>query len=264
MANEFFKDVETVQARATFVGQRLELRVFENTTQLTAVPLTVSAGSNGMAVLFRYGVIVFFGLQSSEIISFLENIRTLIVDRFAAPESDQVELVRNPAEAEGMEQGRIRVQDFSLQRLQIVADVMAKSLVLGHYEVRLAEHFDRIEPVAASLNQGMRAGPKGRELLQHIGDVLMIEGKMIGRVEVSEKPELIWDYPEHERLYLRLQDEYELSERHVALERKLALISKTAETFLSITQAQHTLRVEWYIVILIVIEIVITLLEKVL
>ncbi len=264
MANELFKGVETIQARATFVGQRLELRVFENTTQLAAVPLTVSAGSNGVAVLFRYGVIVFFGLQSSEIISFLDNIRTLIVDRFSAPESDQVELVRSPAEAEGMEQGRIRVQDFSLQRLQIVADVMAKSLVLSHYEVSLAEHFDRIEPVAASLNQGMRAGPKGRELLQHIGDVLMIEGKMIGRVEVSEKPELIWDYPEHERLYLRLEDEYELSERHAALERKLALISKTAETFLSITQAKHTLRVEWYIVILIVIEIVITLLEKVL
>jgi len=262
MGDDFFSSVDSVQARATFVGQRLDLKVFENTAQLAAAPLTVAAGSNGVAVLFRYGVLVFFGLQSSEIISFLDNIRTLIVDRFAQPESDQVELVRSPAEAEGMEQGRIRVLNFSLQRLQIVADVMAKNVVLGHYEVRLAEHFDRIEPVAASFNRGLRAGPKGRELLQHIGDVLMIEGKMIGRVEVSEKPELIWDFPEHERLYLRLEDEYELSERHAAMERKLALISKTAETFLSITQAKHTLRVEWYIVILILIEIVITLTEK--
>lgn len=50
----------------------------------------------------------------------------------------------------------------------------------------------------------------------------------------------------------------------MALERKLALISKTAETFLSITRARQTLRAEWYIVILILIEIVITLTEKVL
>ena len=262
MSDELFQGVETIQARATFVGQRLDLRVFENTTQLAALPLTVSAGSHGVAVLFRYGVIVFFGLQSAEIISFLDDVRSLIIEHFSAPESGQVELVLSPAEPEGMKQGRIRVQDFSLQRLQIVADVMAKSVVLGHYETSLAQHFDRIEPVAASLNQGIRAGPKGRELLQHIGDVLMIEGKMIGRVEVSEKPELIWDYPEHERLYLRLGDEYELSERHIALERKLALISKTAETVLSITQAKHTLRVEWYIVFLILIEIVITLVEK--
>lgn len=32
---------------------------------------------------------------------------------------------------------------------------------------------------------------------------------MIGRVEVNEKPEVISDYPEHARLYLRLEDEYE-------------------------------------------------------
>ena len=90
----------------------------------------------------------------------------------------------------------------------------------------------------------------------------MIEGKMIGRVEIAEKPELIWDHPEYERLYLRLEDEYELTERHAAVDRKLALISRTAETLLSILQNQRSLRVEWYIVVLIVIEIVITLIDK--
>lgn len=87
---------------------------------------------------------------------------------------------------------------------------------------------------------------------------------MMGRVEVSEKPELLWDHPEHERLYLRLEDEYELSERHAALDRKLSLLSRTAQTVLSILQDKRTLRVEWYITILIVIEIFITLGEKLL
>jgi len=87
---------------------------------------------------------------------------------------------------------------------------------------------------------------------------------MMGWVEVSEKPELLWDHPEHERLYLRLEDEYELSERHAALDRKLSLLSRTAQTVLSILQDKRTLRVEWYITILIVIEIFITLGEKLL
>lgn len=87
---------------------------------------------------------------------------------------------------------------------------------------------------------------------------------MVGRVEVTEKPELLWDHPEHEQLYLRLEDEYELTERHAALDRKLSLISRTAETVLSILQDKRTLRVEWYITILIVIEIFITLGEKIL
>ena len=67
--------------------------------------------------------------------------------------------------------------------------------------------------------------------------------------------------PELERLYAKLEDEYEIEERHRALERKLDLISRTAETVLDLLQTQRSIRVEWYIVILIVIEILLTLYE---
>ena len=65
-----------------------------------------------------------------------------------------------------------------------------------------------------------------------------------------------------ERFYLLLEAEYEISERHIALERKLDLISRTAETLLDLLHSQRSLRVEWYIVILIVVEIVLSLIEK--
>lgn len=84
---------------------------------------------------------------------------------------------------------------------------------------------------------------------------------MVGRVEVAEKPDLLWDHPQLERVYARLLDEYELSERHRALGRKLELISRTAETVLELLQNRRSLRVEWYIVILIVVEILLTLYE---
>lgn len=84
---------------------------------------------------------------------------------------------------------------------------------------------------------------------------------MVARVEVLEKPELLWDHPELELFYARLEDEYELRERHHAVERKLQLISKTAETLVGLLQHDRALRVEWYIVLLIVVEIVLTLYE---
>ena len=153
---------------------------------------------------------------------------------------------------------------FEYSESDVIADVMAKHVVLGHYEIDLNQYFDQIEPFAARLTQRHNVGKKGKELLRHIGEALLIEGKMIGRVEATEKPEIIWEYPQYERLYMRLEDEYELSERQSALERKLSLISRTAETLLGILQNQRSLRVEWYIVALIVMEIVITLTEKVL
>ncbi len=245
--------------RAFFVGQRLDLRAFEKGSRLMVSPLMVRAGPQGAAVLFRYGVVVLFGVNAVEETAFLDNIRGFVVQPFAAVESEEVDLVR--AADDGIDGNHIQLSEFNLQRLQVVADVLAKSVVLGHYEAALAHTFDRIEPLATRLQAGARYMFQSRELLRHIGEVLLIQSKMVGRVEVSEKPELLWEQPQYERLFMRLEDEFELGERHMALERKLELVSRTAETLLELLQNRRTLRVEWYIVILIVVEIILTLYE---
>lgn len=98
-------------------------------------------------------------------------------------------------------------------------------------------------------------------LLKHIGATLRIEHMMVGRVEVAEKPELLWDRPELEGLFIRMEDEFEIKERHAALERKMNVISRTTETLLELLQSRHTMRVEWYIVALIVVEVLLSLYE---
>jgi uncharacterized Rmd1/YagE family protein len=262
MSDPLFNGQTEIQAVAMYVGQRLDLRAFEHFEQLATGPLAVRAGTSGVAVLFRYGVVVFFGLSAAEAVGFLEDIRRLVIDPIEEPETEEVTIVIQADSGEGVEASRIRLQSTAIERLQVVADVLAKSVVLAHYEITIGSQFDRIEPLATNLKQVGRTGHKGRELLKYIGDMLSIESKMVGRVGVSEKPELLWENPQLERLYVRLEDEYELEERHTALDRKLTLISRTAETLSGILQNQRSLRVEWYIVILIVLEIAIMLVEK--
>jgi required for meiotic nuclear division protein 1 len=150
------------------------------------------------------------------------------------------------------------LNEKTTERLQLVADILAKSLVLSHYETRIADIFDRIEPLAANLREKGRAGASGKELLRHIGEVLLMQQKMVGRVETSEKPELLWEHPELERLYIRLAEEYELRDRDRALDRKLDVVCRTVETLLGLVQTQSSLRVEWYIVLLIIAELLLT------
>jgi uncharacterized Rmd1/YagE family protein len=184
-----------------------------------------------------------------------------VLSPFEQPEAEEVILALDDSKPEGMAEGQIILQAFSIERLQLVAEVLAKSVVLDRYETFVAKSFQRIEPLAETLQQSGRPGSKGRELLRHIGDMLSIQGRMVGRVEISEKPDLLWYQPGHEMLYARLKDEYEIYERHLALERKLDLISRTAETLLGILQNKRSMRVEWYITILIVFEILLSLYE---
>ena len=209
-------------------------------------------------MLFRYGAVVLFGVSA-------EDERGLIADLtirepLARPETETVELRIDADKQAGLriEAGVLLVPDDNIGPLQIIAEALAKSVVLAHYENTIANVFDRIEPLAQNLNDHGRGG-RVRELLQHIGDALLSEHRMVGRVEVREKPEALWDHAELEQFYPRLEREYELRDRAVALERKLDLISRTARTSLELVQQRSFLRVEWYIVLLIMFEIMLTL-----
>jgi uncharacterized Rmd1/YagE family protein len=145
--------------------------------------------------------------------------------------------------------------------IQIVADILAKSVFLDDYEQRASRAFDRIEPLAEDMHSKGNLPRRSHKLLRHIGEILHLQHRMIARAQVGEKPDVLWYHPELERLWHRLESEYEISERQLALERKLDLLSNTAETLLGLLQDRRTLRVEWYIVILILIEIMLSLYE---
>jgi uncharacterized Rmd1/YagE family protein len=94
-----------------------------------------------------------------------------------------------------------------------------------------------------------------------VGDVLLAQSRMIGRAEVGEKLALTWDHPQLDRFYERLAIEYELEDRDRALTRKLELVDRAASIYLDLIRTRQSLRVEWYIVLLIVVEIVLLLIE---
>ena len=251
--------VEVVPVRALLLGERLDTRAFERNDPLGVAPLTVDIPGGGVAVLFRYGAVVVFGAASSVLDNFVASLAPLVTAPLPVPERDDARLLIRPEAEQPVDlTGNIFLREKTATGLQLVADILAKGLVLSHYETRIADIFDGIEPLAATLRERGRAGARSKELLRHIGDVLLMQQKMVGRVETGEKPELLWDHPELERLYVRLAEEYELRDRDRALDRKLDVISRTVETLLGLVQTRSSLRVEWYIVLLIVAELVLS------
>lgn len=259
MEKNLFTDRDTLRTHALFLGEEINLQALGNCDRLATLPLMVTAGERGCAVLMGYGAVVLFGLEPVEEAGFLINLSPIVKDSFADPETESAVLHINLTATERVKDGRILLHEFSIERLQIVADILAKSVVLSHYETRLATVFDQIQPFAASLQRENSSRRQGRELLRQLGSTLLVQHKIVGRVEIIDKPELLWESPALEHLYRRLEDEYEIRERHNALERKLGLISRTAETVLEFMQHRSSLRVEWYVVILIVVEILLSL-----
>jgi uncharacterized Rmd1/YagE family protein len=246
-----------VTAHALNVGDRINTQGFEKDA-LSAVPLALRTGQDGIAVLFRYGVVVFFNMSVEEEAAFMERLSPRIEGRLspAEEESATVQLLgeTNDQVAAG---GPIQVRDMSMARLLVVSDVLAKSVVLAHDEREVAKVFETIDPFVRELASFGRLFRNRRGILKLIGEALLVQHNVSGRVAIADKPDVLWDRPDLERLYARLEDEYELVQRVDTLNRKLEVVAETANTLADIIDTRRSLRLEIIVVLLIAIEIVI-------
>ena len=252
---------QQLTAHAILLGDRINTAGFEGQV-LSSAPLAVRVGSNGLAVLFRYGVAVFVGLTADEEAEFLERLHARTFGKITPSEEEwaKIQIAREAGEPIPVG-GPILVKEFSLERLLVVADALAKSVVLGRDEREVANVFDTIEPFARELAKRGKTSRNRTDLLKLLGNALLVQHRLSGRVAVGEKPDVLWDRPDLERLYARLEDEYELSERAETLNRKLAVIADTATTLADIIDTKRSLRLELIVVFLIAFEIVITFYE---
>jgi uncharacterized Rmd1/YagE family protein len=252
---------QQLTAHALQIGDRINTAGFEGQV-LSSAPLAVRVGSSGIAVLFRYGVAVFIDLSAEEEAEFLERLRARSFGRITPPEEEWAKIqVAKEAEEPIPVGGPILVREFSLERLLVVADALAKSVVLGHDEREVTNVFDTIEPFAGELARFGKTSRNRTDLLKLLGNALLVQHRVSGRVAVGDKPDVLWDRPDLERLYARLEDEYELSERAETLNRKLAVIADTANTLADIVDTKRSLRLELIVVFLIAFEIIITFYE---
>jgi uncharacterized Rmd1/YagE family protein len=254
------------RCKALLVGERLDLRSLSKLPRselqsIATTPLTVSTEGGGVAVLFRYGAVVLYDVAATDEAVFLERLRPFVSGTLPKTEVDEIQVRVDPNAAEGVENGIIVLKNHEVERLQVIAENAGKSVVLALYEARVADAFDRIEPFALEIEITGRSRQKARALLRDLGTALLSQQQMVGRVQAAEKPDVLWDRPDLEVLNVRVADEFEIRDRNVVLERKLDLIARSTQILLDLLQDRRTLRVEWYVVALIIFEIVLSLFQ---
>lgn len=250
-----------LSAKAVVLGERIDTAGLERRDALSTAPLSYRAGG-GLVVVFRYGVVVMIGLapdlEEEALAAVLPRVQDLLTER----EEENIALALRDDLDEGVgADGIIRIGALAPDKLLVVADALAKSAALAQDERQVAEVFDTVEPWARKLARtGSGAGGR-RDMLRLIGSALLVQHRLAQRVAVREKPDILWERSDLERLYARLEDEYELVERAETLAHKLDLIGETVTVMTDLIDTRRSLRLEISIVCLIVAEIALTLWE---
>ncbi|HEV2652711.1 MAG TPA: RMD1 family protein [Rhizomicrobium sp.] len=246
---------QRTRVRAVLIADRLLPDRSLHKDVVSIAPFCFRVGS-GYAVIFRYGAVVMVGLQPADEQAILAQYSR--GGHTQPAEEERLELLTVPDQDEGLSSdGALQIRALTPGHVLVLSDILAKSVALARYEHEVANVFDTIEPAANTLAISGRTPNSRKALLQLIGSSLLAQHRVSGRIAFAEKPDILWEHPELERFYARLEDEYEIIERGTLLNGKVSVVASAAQTFTDMIDTERSTRLEILIVVLILAELVI-------
>src|SRR3954463_8702466 len=120
-----------IVARALLLGDRIDTSGLERSDVLSTAPLAFRAGPEGVVAVFRYGVVVLFGLSVLEEDEVLRGLASRVVRPFTLID-DETAIIEASADKDEqiLPGGPISVKAITPEHMLVVADALAKSVVL--------------------------------------------------------------------------------------------------------------------------------------
>ena len=254
-----------VTVRALLLGDRIDTTGLERPDVLSTTPLCFRVEEGAFVVLFRFGVAVLVGMTPLQEDEIIRSLGGRIVRRYSPPELETAQIEIAPDKDEQIAPtGTITLKALLPEHVLLIADAIATNVILAHDEKNVSAVFDVIEPLARELAEHGRTPGGRRTILKHIGNALLVQQRVSGLVAVAEKPDVLWERPDLERFYARLEDEYELKERADLLTRKLGVISDTGKVLADIIDTERSVRLEQMIIALLLVGIIVAAVQIIL
>lgn len=214
----------------------------------------------GEAYLFVYsfGVLVFFNVEGEKAMA--KSFRKFVSSPIAKwPREDYTVVVGSETDAVAYDE--VTIREFSLDKLIIIATVLAQSVALEHSEGAVDTVLHRFERINLDLERESKLRVRGKDLIKTLATTNLILQQILSRLSLLDKPDITWDVQELGVLFGHLRKMYELDDRFKAVEFKLDSIQDNSKALLSILEARRSERLEITIVILIVIEVLLFIYE---
>jgi uncharacterized Rmd1/YagE family protein len=215
--------------------------------------------NKGDVFYFSYGVIVCWGFSDSEE-------KEIIVDAkdFEREPNTKIELDEFTftfGEHMRIEEDEIILHNKNVLTKLAISHGLAQSVKLTTFEEVIQKTIDVTKHLPSELAIKGKIGLSRKEISQKMG-ALFIERNFINlHSETLDTPEFFWDYPELEPFYRKTAHYLDVSKRVEVLNKRLTVVHELFEILSDELKHQHSSRLEWTIIVLIVIEVVLAVLR---
>lgn len=209
----------------------------------------------GEVFCFSYGCTVFWKLDEAQ--------EKIILDLVAPCESDSLEgrefdeLFFAYGKENKVFQSEITLKDKkdSLAKLAISYG-LAQSVKLSAFEARIEQTVKNTGYISQTLASKGKIPLSRKDIGRKIGALFIERSSINLHTNFLDAPDFFWEYPALEPLYRMTANDFDIVQRTVTLNKKLEMIHELFEILGAELNHRHSSKLEWIIIILIVMEVV--------
>ena len=224
------------------------------------IPVLTDKGM-GDVFYFSYGVTVCWGLAKEVCEKYLKKIK-----EFEHAPSDEIEIdefTYSIGDSPKIIQDEIILPNDEVISRLAVSHGLAQSVKLGAFESALRKTFEHTRYIPEDLAKYGRISLSRREIRRKMGELFIERNSINLHIDVLDTPEFFWEYTEVEPLYAMTANYLDVTARVEVLNQRLDIVHELFEMLGNELNHQHSSRLEWTIIWLIIIEVFVSLLRDV-
>lgn len=135
------------------------------------------------------------------------------------------------------------------------SNAMAHSVKLGTWEAQLEDYIDSIEFVTQDLQKGLPIRINRKEVFKKTGELFGLRHKINLRSDLLDLPDFYWEREQLETFYHFNCNYFNMSTRLKTLNLKINHCLELVDLLSSHLSDKHHIRLEWMIIVLIMVEV---------
>lgn len=212
---------------------------------------------------FSFGAVVSWGSNKEDSLRFIKTFHHYEVQAHKDLESDEFTYFYGSAPAK-INEDDICLPDQDPYTKLAISYAIAQSVKLETFETSIQKTFNKTKHLPEDLATKGKIFLSRREIRRKTGQLFIERSSINLHLDVLDTPEIFWEFPELEPLYKMAAVYLDINTRVEILNHRLKVLHELLEMLGNELNHQHSSRLEWTIILLIVIEVVLTVSKDIL
>ena len=211
--------------------------------------------------VFKYGAVCFLNYDPIAISAFLRLIRPFCKNIFEQTITDEFLLETGGRELR-VGFNKIEIPSASISVLRLVMLNVSQSVALDYYEQQTSRLLSETNHHTQILETKGKLQLSGTKLKRYIARTLLLRNRIAENIYVFDSPPETWEDESLNKIDTDLKKTFDLHVRVRTIHEGLSIVRDNLELFRGLMQHRYSSMLEWIIIILILVEVLDMVLQK--